>query len=90
MHEFDLDVAEKDEEFTNTARKFLMNLTKTGEILPLTKTLCLDEEDIVGAGSTADGENPGYGSLGYIISENRVTKKRSSVIAVSNLEISKL
>ena len=81
INELDEDLGEKDKNFIETAKSFLMNLAKTKEIEPLPKTLCSEAEEVTGIGATADGGVPGYGSLAYIICENKSTVERTSKIA---------
>ena len=89
IRELDEDLGEKDKTSTETARRFLMNLTKIKEIDALPKTLCSEAEEIAGNGATADGGVPGYVSLAYIFCESKTTGERTSKIACSKSMVSK-
>ena len=54
ISELDLCFFKKDPDFTAIAKKFLLNLTRDHEIMPLPKCLCLDCQDVTGIGSTCD------------------------------------
>ena len=66
-------------------RRFLVNSDKIKDIEPLPKTLCSE----LGIGAIANGGVPQYGSLAYIIWENKSTGEKTSKIACSKSKVSK-
>ena len=89
ISELDLDVAQRDPEFIQLAKKFLKNLKLNKTILPLPQGICKDGEDIVSIVSTCDGGIPGFGNIGYLVCEDVVTQEKRSNIACSKWKISK-
>ena len=55
MSELDLKLSDRDPEFTAIARKFLLNLTRVNEIIPLPQGLSMDVQDAIRVGATSDG-----------------------------------
>ena len=50
VSELDLNLSDRDPDFTAIARKFLLNLTRVNEIIPLPQGLCMDGQDVIGVG----------------------------------------
>ena len=59
IREHDENLGQRNKEFTETAKRFLVYLSRVKEIEPLSKTLCLESDKIIGIRDTADGVVPG-------------------------------
>ena len=63
MKEMELDLASRDEEFVKTAKIFILNLRKVGEIKPFRRAWILRGFSLVGFAVGMDGGKLGSGSL---------------------------
>ena len=83
ISELDLNLSGKDQDFVDIAKKFLLNLMRVKDIIPLPQ--CLR----TGIGFTSDGGIPVFGAVGYVIIKDNVTLRQSSRLVCSKSKISK-